>query len=168
MVADRGAAPFQAALFCGRGRQDWKVERPGMARRSVVIGEGVAGWSVAWHLAKQGAGEVLMIERDRLGSGIIWHSADTARPPSSPVFGSAASGYSARVAEGQAPWGMSRGSPGVPEGSAAPRPSPGGHGRARGAPGGDDLARSHAAPDSRRARGGGVRDLERISPIAFR
>jgi glycine/D-amino acid oxidase-like deaminating enzyme len=46
-----------------------------MTRRIVVIGGGVVGCSVAWHLAKQGAGEILLIERDRLGSGTTWHSA---------------------------------------------------------------------------------------------
>jgi glycine/D-amino acid oxidase-like deaminating enzyme len=43
--------------------------------RIVVIGGGVIGCSVAWHLAKQGAGDILLIERDRLGSGTTWHSA---------------------------------------------------------------------------------------------
>ena len=46
-----------------------------MTRKIVVIGGGVVGCSVAWHLAKQGAGEVRLIERDRLGSGTTWHSA---------------------------------------------------------------------------------------------
>jgi len=41
----------------------------------VVIGGGVVGCSVAFHTAKAGAGEVLLIERDRLGSGTTWHSA---------------------------------------------------------------------------------------------
>jgi 4-methylaminobutanoate oxidase (formaldehyde-forming) len=40
-----------------------------------VIGGGVVGTSVAWHLAKRGLGEVLLVERDRLGSGTTWHSA---------------------------------------------------------------------------------------------
>ena len=46
-----------------------------MARRIVVIGGGVVGCSVAWHLAKAGLGEILLVERDRLGSGTTWHSA---------------------------------------------------------------------------------------------
>jgi 4-methylaminobutanoate oxidase (formaldehyde-forming) len=46
-----------------------------MTRRIAVIGGGVVGCSVAWHLAKQHAGEVVLIERDRLGSGTTWHSA---------------------------------------------------------------------------------------------
>jgi 4-methylaminobutanoate oxidase (formaldehyde-forming) len=46
-----------------------------MARRIIVIGGGVIGASVAWHLAEAGAGEVVLLERDRLGSGTTWHSA---------------------------------------------------------------------------------------------
>ena len=46
-----------------------------MARKIVVIGGGVVGCSIAWHLAKRKLGEVTLIERDRLGSGTTWHSA---------------------------------------------------------------------------------------------
>jgi len=46
-----------------------------MARRIVVVGGGVVGCSVAWHLAERNLGEVVLIERDRLGSGTTWHSA---------------------------------------------------------------------------------------------
>jgi len=41
----------------------------------VVVGGGVVGTSIAWHLARQGIGEVILLERDRLGSGTTWHSA---------------------------------------------------------------------------------------------
>src|SRR5262245_52969010 len=46
-----------------------------MARRIVVIGGGVVGCSIAWHLAQRNLGEVVLLERDRLGSGTTWHSA---------------------------------------------------------------------------------------------
>jgi glycine/D-amino acid oxidase-like deaminating enzyme len=46
-----------------------------MARRIVVIGGGVVGCSIAWHLAQRDLGEVVLLERDRLGSGTTWHSA---------------------------------------------------------------------------------------------
>jgi glycine/D-amino acid oxidase-like deaminating enzyme len=46
-----------------------------MARRIAVIGGGVVGCSAAWHLAQRELGEVVLIERDRLGSGTTWHSA---------------------------------------------------------------------------------------------
>ncbi len=44
-------------------------------RRIVVIGGGVVGCSVAWHLAQRKLGEIILVERDRLGSGTTWHSA---------------------------------------------------------------------------------------------
>ena len=46
-----------------------------MPRRIVVIGGGVVGCSIAWHLGQRDLGEIMLIERDRLGSGTTWHSA---------------------------------------------------------------------------------------------
>src|SRR5262250_1550887 len=43
--------------------------------RVVVIGGGVIGTSVAYHLALMGWGEVVLLERDRLTSGTTWHAA---------------------------------------------------------------------------------------------
>jgi heterotetrameric sarcosine oxidase gamma subunit len=43
--------------------------------RVVVIGGGVIGTSVAYHLAKLGWSDVLLLERDRLTSGTTWHAA---------------------------------------------------------------------------------------------
>ncbi len=43
--------------------------------KCVVVGGGVIGTSVAWHLARQGIGEVILLERDRLGCGTTSHSA---------------------------------------------------------------------------------------------
>jgi len=43
--------------------------------KCVVIGGGVVGTSIAWHLAQRGIREVVLLERDRLGSGTTWHSA---------------------------------------------------------------------------------------------
>src|SRR3954452_7013464 len=43
--------------------------------RAVVIGGGVLGCSVAYHLAEAGYGEVLLLERDRLTSGTTWRAA---------------------------------------------------------------------------------------------
>jgi len=42
--------------------------------RAVVIGGGVIGCSVAYHLADQGC-EVVLLERDQLTSGTTWHAA---------------------------------------------------------------------------------------------
>ncbi|MFC4062328.1 FAD-dependent oxidoreductase [Planomonospora corallina] len=47
---------------------------PGSAR-AVVIGGGVAGCSVAYHLARLGWSEVLLVERHELTEGTTWHSA---------------------------------------------------------------------------------------------
>lgn len=44
-------------------------------RRIAVIGGGVTGCSVAWHLKSRGLGDVHLFERDKLGSGTTWHSA---------------------------------------------------------------------------------------------
>jgi len=49
-------------------------ELPASAR-AVVIGGGVMGASVAYHLARAGWGDTLLLERDRLTSGTTWHSA---------------------------------------------------------------------------------------------
>ncbi|WP_167484320.1 NAD(P)/FAD-dependent oxidoreductase [Mesorhizobium tamadayense] len=46
-----------------------------MSRRIVVVGGGVVGCSVAWHLADAGAGEIILLDREQLGSGTTWHSA---------------------------------------------------------------------------------------------
>jgi 4-methylaminobutanoate oxidase (formaldehyde-forming) len=43
--------------------------------RVVVIGGGVIGCSVAYHLADMGCGDVVLLERDQLTSGTTWHAA---------------------------------------------------------------------------------------------
>ena len=43
--------------------------------RIVVVGGGIVGCSVAYHLGRLDAGEVLLVERDRLTSGSTWHAA---------------------------------------------------------------------------------------------
>jgi heterotetrameric sarcosine oxidase gamma subunit len=47
---------------------------PGRAR-VVVVGGGIIGTSVAYHLAHEGITDVLLLERDRLTSGTTWHAA---------------------------------------------------------------------------------------------
>jgi len=47
---------------------------PGRAR-VVVIGGGIIGTSVAYHLAHLGVRDVVLLERDRLTSGTTWHAA---------------------------------------------------------------------------------------------
>jgi 4-methylaminobutanoate oxidase (formaldehyde-forming) len=43
--------------------------------RVVVIGGGIIGCSVAYHLAQMGWKDVVLLERDRLTSGTTWHAA---------------------------------------------------------------------------------------------
>src|SRR3954468_22151778 len=43
--------------------------------RVVVIGGGIIGCSVAYHLAHMGFTDVVLLERDRLTSGTTWHAA---------------------------------------------------------------------------------------------
>src|SRR5687767_6815858 len=43
--------------------------------RVVVVGGGVIGTSVAYHLALMGCTDVVLLERDRLTSGTTWHAA---------------------------------------------------------------------------------------------
>src|SRR3954465_6684163 len=43
--------------------------------RVVVVGGGIIGCSVAYHLAHLGFGDVVLLERDKLTSGTTWHAA---------------------------------------------------------------------------------------------
>ncbi len=43
--------------------------------RVVIIGGGVIGTSIAYHLAHEGVTDVVLLERDRLTSGTTWHAA---------------------------------------------------------------------------------------------
>jgi glycine/D-amino acid oxidase-like deaminating enzyme len=41
--------------------------------RVVIVGGGVIGCSVAYHLAKLGGADVVVLERHRLTAGTTWH-----------------------------------------------------------------------------------------------
>ena len=43
--------------------------------RAVIIGGGVVGCSVAYHLAKLGWRDIILLERKQLTSGTTWHAA---------------------------------------------------------------------------------------------
>ena len=47
--------------------------------RTVVIGGGVIGCSIAYHLAREGRKDVVVLERSKLTSGTTWHAAGLVR-----------------------------------------------------------------------------------------
>jgi glycine/D-amino acid oxidase-like deaminating enzyme len=48
---------------------------PPTQARAVIIGGGVVGCSVAYHLAKAGWTDVVLLERKQLTCGTTWHAA---------------------------------------------------------------------------------------------
>src|SRR5574337_2201414 len=51
------------------------MARPPSHARVVIIGGGIIGCSTAYHLAKLGWRDVVLIERNKLTSGSTWHAA---------------------------------------------------------------------------------------------
>ncbi|MBO9446919.1 FAD-dependent oxidoreductase [Ruegeria sp. R14_0] len=49
------------------------------AARTVVIGGGVIGCSIAYHLAREGRKDIVVLERSKLTSGTTWHAAGLVR-----------------------------------------------------------------------------------------
>lgn len=48
--------------------------------RTLIIGGGVIGLSIAYHLAERGADDVILLERNQLTSGTSWHAAGIVGP----------------------------------------------------------------------------------------
>ncbi|MEE8302450.1 MAG: FAD-dependent oxidoreductase, partial [Candidatus Tectomicrobia bacterium] len=46
-----------------------------LSARVVIVGGGVIGTSVAYHLAQMGCSDVVLLERDDITSGTTWHAA---------------------------------------------------------------------------------------------
>ncbi len=51
------------------------AKTPPSKARAVIIGGGIAGCSVAYHLAKQGWKDIVLLERKQLTCGTTWHAA---------------------------------------------------------------------------------------------
>lgn len=51
------------------------MKKPPASARAVIIGGGVSGCSVAYHLAKLGWKDIVLLERKQLTSGTTWHAA---------------------------------------------------------------------------------------------
>jgi len=47
--------------------------------RTVIIGGGVVGCSIAYHLAREGRKDIVVLERSKLTSGTTWHAAGLVR-----------------------------------------------------------------------------------------
>ena len=78
--------------------------------RVVVIGGGVVGCSVLYHLTKQGWSDVMLIERSELTSGSTWHAAGGFHTLNSDTNMAALQGYTIRLyRELEAATGMSCG-----------------------------------------------------------
>src|ERR1700755_2795400 len=67
------ASPPSASRTCSRPSRKM-TELPGRAR-VVIIGGGVIGASVAYHLAQLGWTDVLLLEQGQLSGGTTWHAA---------------------------------------------------------------------------------------------
>src|SRR3954465_7231529 len=59
---------------CSQASQEEQMRIPDRAR-VVVIGGGIIGTSVAYHLGKRGWTDGGLLERDKLTSGTTWHAA---------------------------------------------------------------------------------------------
>ncbi|MEZ5760095.1 MAG: FAD-dependent oxidoreductase [Paracoccaceae bacterium] len=48
--------------------------------RTLIIGGGAIGLSLAYHLTRRGEGDVVLLERNQLTSGTSWHAAGIVGP----------------------------------------------------------------------------------------
>ena len=72
---------------------------PGRAR-VVIVGGGVIGTSVAYHLAKEGWTDVLLLEQGTLSCGTTWHAAGLVGPLRASESGTRLVQYSAELYAG--------------------------------------------------------------------
>src|SRR6185369_13225897 len=52
-----------------------RMSAPPSSAKIVIIGGGIVGCSVAYHLGKMGLTDVLLLEQGKLTSGSTWHAA---------------------------------------------------------------------------------------------
>src|SRR5215213_11253446 len=65
--------------------------------RVVIIGGGIVGCSVAYHLTKLGWNDVLVLEQGRLSGGTTWHAAGLVGPLRATESGTRLVQYSAEL-----------------------------------------------------------------------
>src|SRR5690606_2225340 len=73
--ASRSTIPTTAACGHKDSRKTFMDETFPTHARTVIIGGGVVGCSVAYHLAQLGWTDVVLLERKQLTSGTTWHAA---------------------------------------------------------------------------------------------
>ena len=73
-----------------------------MDARVIVIGGGIVGVSILYHLAKAGCKDALLLERNELTSGATWHAAGNVHTQSAYPALSALQAYSLRLYDGLA------------------------------------------------------------------
>src|SRR5208337_2495222 len=71
----RESQAFQRRLRRLRGHSDVSATKLPASARIVIVGGGIVGSSVAYHLGAMGLTDVLLIERGKLTSGSTWHAA---------------------------------------------------------------------------------------------
>ena len=76
MGCERTAGMLARGVFREEG--DMASELPAQAR-VVIIGGGIIGCSVAYHLTKLGWTDVVLLERKQLTCGTTWHAAGLVR-----------------------------------------------------------------------------------------
>lgn len=69
------------------------------AARVVIVGGGIVGCSVDYHLGHAGVDEVLLLERDALTSGSTWHATGLVGQPRSSANITQLLGYSVQLYE---------------------------------------------------------------------
>src|SRR6266705_5284632 len=71
-----GGSPPRASAAGGSGGSPPRASTPLVGRaRAVIIGGGVIGTSVAYHLTEAGWTDVLLLEQGQLSCGTTWHAA---------------------------------------------------------------------------------------------